>query len=336
MFPRARTIAMAILLAALFSRPGLGQGSPVTILDISFENSVDYRNDVTDYSRLATDLNITTASPVRNFATFITVADIVAVNGQPVKGTFAQRGTATNLNPNPQAGQAIADTARANSFQDGAWEILKADGTPVGTIFVTVMGGGTPPPGAPLVSSNNNGVIIGGTGAFLGARGQVTNTADRVANRVASVTEDPGSRRRNGGGRAHFIFHLIPLSRPEIVVTSSGPAVAHSSDFTLVSASKPAIAGEILSLFVTGLGPTRPGVDPGKPFPASPAALVTSPVEVTVNGRSAEVTAAVGFPGAVDGYQVNFRVPPDAAKGTATVQVSAAWIAGPEVRINIQ
>jgi uncharacterized protein (TIGR03437 family) len=87
---------------------------------------------------------------------------------------------------------------------------------------------------------------------------------------------------------------------------------------------------------MTGLGPTKPGVDPGSPFPPSPAAVVNSPVSVTVNGKSAEVLAAVGYPGAVNGYQVNFRVPSDAPRGTATIQVAAAWIAGPEVRIAIQ
>jgi uncharacterized protein (TIGR03437 family) len=64
--------------------------------------------------------------------------------------------------------------------------------------------------------------------------------------------------------------------------------------------------------------------------------VVNSPVEVTVNGTSAEVLAAVGFPGTVDSYQVNFRVPSNAAKGAATVQVSAAWIAGPAVTIVVQ
>ena len=44
----------------------------------------------------------------------------------------------------------------------------------------------------------------------------------------------------------------------------------------------------------------------------------------------------VGLPGVVDDYQVTFRVPPDVAKGTATVQVSAAWIPGPEIKIAIQ
>jgi len=96
------------------------------------------------------------------------------------------------------------------------------------------------------------------------------------------------------------------------------------------------VAGEILSVFLTGLGPTRPGVDPGKPFPTSSLAVVGSPVDVLVNGRSAEVTAAVGFPGAVDGYQVNFRMPSDATRGAATSQVGAAWITGPTVTINTQ
>ena len=91
-----------------------------------------------------------------------------------------------------------------------------------------------------------------------------------------------------------------------------------------------------MSVFVTGLGPTKPGVDPGMPFPASPLFAVNSPVDVTVNGKPAQVTAAVGYPGTADGYQVNFRVPSDAAKGPATVQVAAAWIAGPAVSIVIQ
>jgi uncharacterized protein (TIGR03437 family) len=126
------------------------------------------------------------------------------------------------------------------------------------------------------------------------------------------------------------------MSTPQIVTAASGPAVTHSSDFSLVTASKPAAAGEILSVFVTGLGPTKPGVDPGKPFPASPLAAVNSPVDVTVNGKPAEVTAAVGYPGAADGYQVNFRVPSDAARGPATLQVGAAGIKGPAVSIVIQ
>jgi uncharacterized protein (TIGR03437 family) len=55
-----------------------------------------------------------------------------------------------------------------------------------------------------------------------------------------------------------------------------------------------------------------------------------------VNGTAAEVLAAVGYPGAVDGYQVNFRVPPGTTKGTVSIQVSAAWIAGAPISIPVQ
>jgi uncharacterized protein (TIGR03437 family) len=55
-----------------------------------------------------------------------------------------------------------------------------------------------------------------------------------------------------------------------------------------------------------------------------------------VNGKPADVLAAVAYPGSVDGYQVNFRVPSDTAKGTATMQISAAWIASTPVSIPVQ
>jgi len=129
---------------------------------------------------------------------------------------------------------------------------------------------------------------------------------------------------------------VTPLSRPEVAITASGPAIVHSNDFSLVSPSKPAAAGEILSLFATGLGPTRTSLDPGQPFPSSPLAVVTSPIDVKVNGKPAEVTAAVGYPGAVDGYQVNFLLPQDTAKGTVSLQLSAAWIPGAPVSIPVQ
>jgi uncharacterized protein (TIGR03437 family) len=150
------------------------------------------------------------------------------------------------------------------------------------------------------------------------------------------MTEDPSKRRINGGGKMRWVLHVIPMSRPEILTTPAGPAVTHSNDFSVVTASKPATPGETLSAFVRGLGPTRPGLDPDQPFPAKPPAIVNSPVAVMVNGRSAEVLGAVGYPGAVNGYQVNFRLPPDTASGAATIQLSAAWIAGSAVTIAVQ
>jgi len=114
------------------------------------------------------------------------------------------------------------------------------------------------------------------------------------------MAQDHAKRRVNGAGTIRFFLHVIPMTPPQIVTTAGGPAVTHSTDFTLVTASEPAAAGEILSLFATGLGPTNPSVDPGQAFPTTPLAAVNSPVDVTVNGEPAEVLGAVGYPGAVD------------------------------------
>jgi uncharacterized protein (TIGR03437 family) len=316
---------------------GGAQAPPTTILEIDVENPVQYFEDTPDLSKFATDPNATTAFPPRNFAWTMYIGDIVAVNGQPAKGTVTRNLRQVFLNTAPSPGQAIADAVR-NAVTADTFEILKSDGTPIGTMVSYGLTVGSPPLGAPLSITQGSFAIIGGTGAFLGARGQFGQavTPQTIPQRQASMTEDPTYRRRNGGGRIKFVLQVIPMSTPQIVATAGGPAVTHSSDFSLVTASKPAAAGEILSVFATGLGPTKPGVDPGKPFPTSPLAAVNSPVDVTVNGKPAEVTAAVGYPGTADGYQVNFRVPSDAAKGPATVQIGAAWIAGPAVSIVIQ
>src|SRR5262249_349752 len=111
------------------------------------------------------------------------------------------------------------------------------------------------------------------------------------------------------------------------VATTSGPAVTHASDFKPVTVANPAVPGETLSLFATGLGRTRPEVDSGKPFPSSPPAVVTSAVEMRVNGRPAEVLSAIGRAGTVDEYQVDFRLPADTLKGSAALQLSVGMAA---------
>ncbi len=132
------------------------------------------------------------------------------------------------------------------------------------------------------------------------------------------------------------MLQVIPMSRPEIVASPTGPAVIHNSDFSLVTPANPARSGEVLTVWTAGLGPTRPGVDPGQPFTVFPLQIVSSPVEVTINGVQAQVLYAAGSPGAVDGYQVDIRLPAGITPGMASLQVSAAWIPGPEVKIAIQ
>lgn len=331
-----RVLAVAALWTVTVCNLAFGQAA--TVLQIDVENYAFYYGDVPDYTKFATESKAVPPAATKTFASFIGLADIVRVSGKPYKGTWAIRATHINFTPNPQPGQAMADVTR-NFFVDWIWEIQQPDGTPVGTIMATGFGFGPPPPGAPLRLSPTAGssmAITGGTGAFLGVRGQAGFSDITVQGRAASESEDPANRRSLGGGVRSFLLHLIPMTRPEILNTASGPAVVHGSDFTLVTAGKPAKAGEILSLFATGLGPTRPGVEPGQTFTADRPQVVNSPVGVLVNGKPGEVLYAGGYPGTVDGYQVNLRVPDGTASGQASLQLTSAWIAGPEVRIAIQ
>jgi hypothetical protein len=330
--------ALFIGVLCVAGRPALAQAPP-TILDIQGENTVTYSHDVWDYAKIASDPGVAMAlRPLKPFQSWIDITDIVAVNGKPARGVWISRADPQlGLDPSAVHGAAmprsIADVTRSGMVNQYL-EILQPDGTPIGTILATGMNFGAPPPGAPAAVVANNLAITGGTGAFLGARGQAGNAGDTF--RLTSISEDPANRRINGGRPKRVIIHLIPMSWPEIIMTANGPAVVHASDFTLVSPANPAKAGEILTLFAAGLGPTRPGVDPGRPFPAGPLQIVNSPVEVDINGDAAEVLYAGGYPGVVDRYQVNFRIPDAAVAGVAILHLTAAWITGPEVKIAIR
>jgi len=130
------------------------------------------------------------------------------------------------------------------------------------------------PLGAPLSVTQVNHAIVGGTGAFLGVRGQVGDTPATIAARSASITEDPAAQRKHGGGKGRLVLHLIPMSWPQIAST--------------------------------------------------------------VNGQAAEVANAIEWPGPVDTYRVDFRIPSGTAPGTASIQLKAAWIAGASVEIPVQ
>jgi uncharacterized protein (TIGR03437 family) len=343
MFRQGKKFFITTVACAVCSEAGLAQVPFIASLELEVENIVSYASDVFDASKFATDSNLTTAALARNFGFVMAVGDIVAVNGKPAKGTLIARQQAVILNPIPSPGQGVADIVRT-AVTEFLFEIQQADGSPVGNVHALTLSGGSAPVGlsggasplgAPLGS---NHVVAGGTGAFLGVRGQGASAVlpGNTGPRTASITEDPAGRRNHGGGKVHFLYQLIPMTRPEIAATADGPAVTHSNDFSLVTASKPAKAGEILSLFATGLGPTRPGVGPGQPFTADPIQNVNSPLDVTVNGKPAEVLYAGGYPEAVDRYQVNFRVPAGTAAGLASVRLTSAWIAGPDVKIAIQ
>ena len=313
---------------------------PPVVLRIDTANFVRYDQETADWTKLATSPGLVTLAPghLPVFGYQIGLMDVVSVNGKPVKGVRVFRALNIKFAINPIAKQAVADLS-GPVYLDQVFVIQNLDGTVIGAIVVTALEITEPAPAASGLGGWGS-VVVGGSGAFLGVTGQGCGVSGGGTplggSRISSVTEDPANRRINGGGTTYSVLCLIPRTRPEVVTNAAGPAIVHSNDYSPVTPAKPAKPGEILTLFASGLGPTRPGVDPGQPFTADPQQSVIAPVEVLVNGKSSQVLYAGGYPGAVDRYQVNFQVPDATTPGMASVQMTSAWIPGPEVKMAVQ
>ena len=90
-------------------------------------------------------------------------------------------------------------------------------------------------------------------------------------------------------------------------------AAALHGDYSLVSATNPATQGEIIAIYLTGLGATKPSIKDGAAAPgAAPFALITGPLAIYVGGVQVpanQIYYAGLAPTLAGLYQVNFMIP---------------------------
>ncbi len=103
-------------------------------------------------------------------------------------------------------------------------------------------------------------------------------------------------------------FSLTVAAQAPAIFFSPVAAVLKNADYSLVSASNPAHAGDILLVYCTGLGATTGGPGTGALAPATPAATQTA-VTATMGGQNATVVYSIASPGFVGLYQVAVTVP---------------------------
>jgi uncharacterized protein (TIGR03437 family) len=103
-----------------------------------------------------------------------------------------------------------------------------------------------------------------------------------------------------------------------------GMAIAqHGETSANITKASPAKPGEVVVIYLSGMGATNPAVKSGDPAPNSPPlAKIAVPATVTVGGESAVVQFAGLAPGFVGLYQVNFQVPATIGSGDQTLVVS--------------
>lgn len=117
-------------------------------------------------------------------------------------------------------------------------------------------------------------------------------------------------------------FFLVPSSKT-IAAQIGGTSVPVANPM-LVPGGRPAKPGEIVTLYGTGFGDTKPAVPTG--VLAAGAATLVNPIIVTIGGTTLspqDVLYAGAAPGAITGlYQFNVRVPASAPNGDVPVIIS--------------
>lgn len=113
-------------------------------------------------------------------------------------------------------------------------------------------------------------------------------------------------------GRAlGFAFDVKVFSAywPSIFLSADGQPVVTHADYSLVTASNPAHAGETIVIFATGLGAVTPPIATGAAAPMSPLTATVIPFTVAIGGQGAPVAFEGLAPGFAGLYQVNAVVP---------------------------
>lgn len=115
------------------------------------------------------------------------------------------------------------------------------------------------------------------------------------------------------GTASNSVTVPVAASSPGIYTMNqagSGPGAILHADFGLVNADRPAVSGETVLIYLTGMGAVSPSVQDGTAGGANPLSFTTiSPISVYVAGQPAAVAysgLAPGFPGL---YQINVTLP---------------------------
>ncbi len=100
----------------------------------------------------------------------------------------------------------------------------------------------------------------------------------------------------------------------------TGPAAATNEDGAPNSATSPAAAGSIVTLFATGEGETDPKSMSGKPA-AAPYHAPAHACSLRIGGRDAKIVSAASAPGAVGVLRIEARVPEGTGTGAQPLEL---------------
>ncbi len=134
------------------------------------------------------------------------------------------------------------------------------------------------------------------------------------------------------GARSNAVAMSVAAAAPALFTlnaSGSGPGAILNQDYSVNTAANGAERGSIVILYATGEGVTDPISTDGQ-IVTNVLAKPRQAVKVTIGGQDAIVDYAGSAPGLVAGvFQINVRIPPNAASGNQPVMVSVGNATSP-------
>jgi uncharacterized protein (TIGR03437 family) len=131
----------------------------------------------------------------------------------------------------------------------------------------------------------------------------------------------------NSGGRIAALQN-VPVLRAQPGVfeyTPPGSGVTHAAavkpDGSVVGPTNPVSRGDVVSIYLTGMGPVLPVLQTGQLGPADPPAVTYLQPVLRIAGEEAQVLFSGYAPGFLGLYQINIVIPDTAPSGLVNLDV---------------
>ena len=128
----------------------------------------------------------------------------------------------------------------------------------------------------------------------------------------------------------------VLAAQPGIFILDSANAGAVHADGSIVTSASPAVAGETLVIYLTGLGTVNNAPAAGQPASLSVLSRTTVAPQVIIGGLSASVAFSGLAPGYIGLYQVNTVVPNAVPAGSVDLVVQANGVSSSTAKVAVR
>lgn len=148
--------------------------------------------------------------------------------------------------------------------------------------------------------------------------------------------QGPGTLRVTYSGGSAEVPVTLTDPAPAIFTAGTERGTVIHANGTLVSDAAAARPGEVVSVFLTGLGRPDGEIAAGMPAPASPLISARGPIEAQIGGIPVTPSFAGLTPGFAGLYQANVQVPPNLSDGPHGLRIVARGVGSNTVTLAVR